>query len=99
MKSFDIIFFIGKSYESIVPMICFCNRKMLKTEIDLKYVGNGVVIVPLNVFVNSTFEQLLAMIYLRINIDKQHFQLVLNYRYHLKRENRFQSCPMWDDNR
>ena len=72
---------------------------MLKTEIDVKYVGNGVVIVPLNVFVNSTFEQLLAMIYLRINIDKQHFQLVLNYRYHLKRENRFQSCPMWDDNR
>ena len=50
---------------------------MLKTEIDVKYVGNGVVIVPLNVFVNSTFEQLLAMIYLRINIDKQHFQLVL----------------------
>ena len=72
---------------------------MLETEIDVKYVGNGVVIVPLDVFVNSTFEQLLAMIYLRINIDKQHFQLVLNYRYHLKRENRFQSCPMWDDNR
>ena len=72
---------------------------MLKIEIDIKYVGNGVVIVPLDVFVNSTFEQLLAMIYLRINIDKQHFQLVLNYRYHLKRENRFQSCPMWDDNR
>ena len=29
---------------------------------------------------------------------KKRFQLVFNCRYHLIRENRFQPCPIWDDN-
>ena len=71
---------------------------MLRTKIDVKYVEEKIIIVSLDAFVSSTFEQLLSMIYLRTNIDKKHFQLVLNYRYHLKRENRFQPYPIWDDN-
>nr|CAN62346.1 hypothetical protein VITISV_006921 [Vitis vinifera] len=71
---------------------------MLRTETDVKYIGDLVVIVPLDVPVSSTYEHLLSMIYSRIGIDKKQFQLVLNCRYPLKRENRFQPCPIWDDN-
>ena len=38
------------------------------------------------------------MIYLKTSIEKKQFQLVVNYRYSLKMENRFQLCPIWDDN-
>ena len=31
-------------------------------------------------------------------MTKKQFQLVLNCRYPLKKENRFQPCPIWDDN-
>ena len=61
---------------------------MLRTKTDIKYVGDKIVIVHLDVLVSFTFEQLLSMIYSRTTIDKERFQLVLNYRYHLKRENR-----------
>ena len=84
--------------ESIVPVICFCKGKMLRTEINVKYVEDQIVIVSLDVPVSSTYEHLLSMIYLRTNIDKKQFQLVFNYRYPLKMENRFQHCPIWDDN-
>ena len=84
--------------ESIVSTICFYNGKMLRTEIDVKYVDNKAVIVSLNVPISSTFEQSLSMIYLRTKIDKERFQLILNCRYPLKRENRFQPCLIWDDN-
>ncbi|RVW38111.1 hypothetical protein CK203_095124 [Vitis vinifera] len=84
--------------ESIIPVICFCKGKMLRTETDVKYIGDLAVIVPLYVPVGSTYEQLLSMIYSRTGIDKKQFQLVLNCRYPLKRENRFQPCPIWDDN-
>ena len=85
-------------FESIVPVICFCKGKMLRAEIDVKYIRDLAVIVPLDVPVSSTYEHLLSMIYLRIAIDKKQFQLVLNCRYPLKKENRFQPCPIWDDN-
>ena len=84
--------------ESIVPVICFCKEKMLRTETYVKYIGDLAVIVPLDVSSSSTYEHLLSMIYSRTGIDKKQFQLVLNYRYPLKRENRFQPCPIWDDN-
>ena len=84
--------------ESIVSTICFYNGKMLRTEIDVKYVDNKAVIVSLNVPISSTFEQSLSMIYLRTKIEKERFQLILNCRYPLKRENRFQPCLIWDDN-
>ena len=71
---------------------------MLRTEINVKYVEDQIVIVSLDVPVSSTYEHLLSMIYLRTNIDKKQFQLVFNYRYPLKMENRFQHCPICDDN-
>ena len=37
------------------------------------------------------------MIYSRTDIDKQRFKLVLNCKYPLKSGNRFQPCPIWDD--
>ena len=85
-------------FESIVPMICFCKGKMLRTEIDVKYIGDQAIIVSLDVPVSSTCEHLLSIIYLKTSIEKKQFQLVVNYRYSLKMENRFQLCPIWDDN-
>ena len=57
--------------ESIVPVICFCKGKLLRTETDVKYIGDLAVIVPLDVPVSSTYEHLLSMIYSRIGIDKK----------------------------
>ena len=59
------------------------------TETDVKYVGNKVVIMPLDVSVECTFELLSDMIFSRTIIDKQRFKLVLNYKYPLKSGNRF----------
>ena len=84
--------------ESIVPVICFCKGKMLRTEINVKYIRDQAIIVPLDVPVSSIYEHLLSMIYSRTCIDKKQFQSVLNCRYPLKRENRLQPCPIWDDN-
>ena len=64
-------------YVSSILMICYYNGNILKTETD-KYVGNKVVIVPLDVPVECTFEQLGDMIYSRTTIEKQRFKLVLN---------------------
>ena len=59
--------------------------------------GNKVVIVPLDVPVKCTFEQLSDMIYSRTTIDKQRFKLVLNCKYTQKSGNRFQPFTVWDD--
>ena len=48
---------------STIPMIYYYNGNILRTEIDVKYVGNKVVIVPFDVPVECTFEQLSDMIY------------------------------------
>ena len=69
----------------------------MRTEIDVKYVGNKVVIVPLDVPVECTFEQLSDMIYSRTTIDKQRFKLVLDCKYTRKSGNRFQLFPIWND--
>ena len=63
----------------------------------MKYVGNKVVIVPLDVPVDCTFEHLSDMIYSKTYIDKQKFKLVINCKYPLKSGNRFQPCQIWDD--
>ena len=81
-------------YVSTIPMICYYNGKILKTKTDVKYVGNKVDIVPLDVPVDCTFEQFSDMIYSRIDINKQRFKLVLNCKYPLKSGNRFQPCPI-----
>ena len=52
-------------------MICFYNEKILRTETDVKYVGNKAVIVLLDVSIDSAFDKLLNMIYSRTKIDKK----------------------------
>ena len=84
-------------YVSTIPVICYYNGKILRTEIDVKYRGSKAVIVPLDVPIECTFEKLIDMIYSRTTIDKQRFKLVLNCKYPLKSGNRFQHFPIWDD--
>ena len=74
---------------STILMICSYNENILRTEIDVKYVGNKAVIMPLDVLVDCMFKQLGDMIYSRTTIDKQKFKLVLNCKYPLKSGNRF----------
>ena len=85
-------------FVSTIPVICYYNGKILRIETDVKYVGNKAVIMSLDVPIDCTFELLGNMIYSRTHIDKQRFKLVLNCKYPLKSGNRFQLCPIWDDN-
>ena len=55
-------------YVSTIPVIYYYNGKILRIETYVKYVENKVVIVPLDVLVDCTFEQLGDMIYSRTNI-------------------------------
>ena len=82
---------------STILVICYYNGKILRTETNVKYGGSKVVIVPLDVPVECTLKQFTDMIYSRTTIDKQMFKLVLNCKYPLKSENRFQHFPIWDD--
>ena len=84
--------------DSTIPVICFYNGKTEKTETDVKYVVNKAVIVPLDVPIDCTHNQLLAMIYSMTCIQKERFKIVLTCKYPLKNGNRFQPCPIWDDN-
>ena len=43
-------------YVSSIPMICYYNRNLWRTETDVKYVGNKAIIVHLDVPVDCTFE-------------------------------------------
>ena len=71
---------------SFIPVICYYNGNILRTETNVKYVENKTIIVPLDVPVECTFEQLSDMIYSRTIIEKQRFKLVLNCKYPLKME-------------
>ena len=82
---------------STITVICYYNGQILRAETYVKYEGRKACIVPLDVPVECTFEQLTDMIYTRTTIDKQMFKLVLNCKYHLKSGNRFQPFPIWDD--
>ena len=84
--------------DSTIPVTCYYNGKSEMIEIDVKYVGNKAVIMPLDVQIDCTFDYLLAMIYSRTCIDKERFKLVLTFKYLLKSGNRFQPCPIWYDN-
>ena len=79
---------------STIPVICYYNGNILRTETNVKYVGNKAVIVPLDVPADCTFEQFGDIIYSRTTIDKQMFKLVLNCKYPLKSGNRFQPFPI-----
>ena len=56
--------------DSTIPVICFYNGKTKMAETYVKCVGNKAVIVPLDVSIGCTYNQLLAMTYLRTNNDK-----------------------------
>ena len=84
-------------FVSTILVICYYNGNILRTKTNVKYVGNKAVIVPLDVPVECTFEQLGDMIYSRTTIDKQRFKLVLNCKYPLKSINMFQPFPIWDE--
>ena len=60
---------------STILVICYYNGKILRTETYVKYGGRKAIIVPLDVAVECTFEQLTDMIYSRTTIDKQRFKL------------------------
>ena len=55
---------------STIPMICYYNGQILRTETYVKYEGRKVFIVPLDVQVECTFEQLIDIIYSRKTINK-----------------------------
>ena len=79
---------------STISMICYYNGNILRIETNVKYVVNKAVIMPLDVPVDCTFEQLGDIIYSSTTIDKQMFKLVLNCKYPLKSGNRFQPFPI-----
>ena len=81
-----------------IPVICYYNGDILRTEKDVKYVGNKALIVPLDIPADSTFEQLGDIIFSNTTIDKQKFKLVLKCKYPLRSGNRFQPFPIWNDN-
>ena len=80
-------------YVSTITVICYYNGQILRIGTYVKYEGKKARIVPLEVLVECTFEQLTDMIYTRTTIDKQRFKLVLNCKYPLKSGNRFQHFP------
>ena len=82
---------------STIPVICYYNGKILRTKTYVEYEGRKTVIVPLDIPVECTFEQLIDMIYSKTTIDKQRFKLVLICKYPLRSGNRFQPFPVRDD--
>ena len=62
--------------DSMVEVLCYWNETILRTETDLRYIGNNVEIEPIDVSIHMTFVVLLNMIHDIIGVDK-HYQLVL----------------------
>ena len=57
-------------YVSTIPLICYYNGQILRTKTDVEYEGRKVVIAPLDIPVECTFQQLIDMIYSKTTIDK-----------------------------
>ena len=76
-------------FVSSIPVICYYNGDILRTEIDVKYIGNKAFIVPLDIPADCTLEQSGDIIFSSTTIDKQKFKLVLNCKYPQKNGNRF----------
>ena len=83
---------------SSIPVICYYNGHIVRTDYDVKYDGNKASIMPLDIPVDCTFEQLGDIIFSSTPIDKQKFKLVLKCMYPLKSGNRFQPLTIWNDN-
>ena len=80
-----------------MAIVCFCNGKMVRTQTDVDYVGDRVVVEPIDVPLGTTYEQLLEMIYSITDINKEHFRLILSCKYPMKKWNKFQPCPVKND--
>ena len=70
--------------DSTIHVVCFYNGKTTRTETNVKYIWNKVVIVSLDVPIDCTYDQLLAIIYSMTCIDKKKFKLILTCKYPLK---------------
>ena len=81
----------------LVAIVCICNGKIMITQTDVDYVGDRVVVEPIDVPLGTTYEQLLEMIYSVTHINREHFQLIFNCKYPMKRGNKFQPCPVKND--
>ena len=84
-------------YVSFIPVMCYYNGHIVRTDNDVKYDGNKASIVPLKIPVDCTFEQLGDIIFASTPIDKRKFNLVLKCKYPLKCGNRFQPFTIWND--
>ena len=82
---------------SSIPIMCYYNGHIVRTDNDVKYDGNKASIVPLEIPVDCTFEQLGDIIFSSTPIDKRKFNLVLKCKYPLKCGNRFQPFTIWND--
>ncbi|RVX23680.1 hypothetical protein CK203_000755 [Vitis vinifera] len=70
---------------------------MVRTQTDVDYVGDRVVVEHIDVPLGTTYEQLLKMIYSVTDINKEHFRLILSCKYPMKKRNKFQPCPVKND--
>ncbi|RVX11696.1 hypothetical protein CK203_015866 [Vitis vinifera] len=70
---------------------------MVRTQTNVDYVGDRVVVEPIDVPLGTTYEQLLEMIYSVTDINKEHFRLILSCKYPMKKGNKFQPCPVKND--
>ena len=70
---------------SLVPIVCFYNEKIVRTQQDVDYMGDRVVVEPIDVPFGITYKELLEMIYSIANIGRDHFQLILSCKYPMKR--------------
>ena len=84
-------------YVSSIPVMCYYNGHIVRTDNNVKYDGNKVLIVHLEIPVDCTFEQLGDIIFSSTPIDKRKFNLVLKCKYPLKSGNRFQPLTIWND--
>ena len=82
---------------SSIPVMCYYNGHIVRTDNDVKYDGNEASIMPLEIPVDCTFEQLGDIIFASTPIDKRKFNLVLRCKYPLKCGNRFQPFTIWND--
>ena len=80
---------------STIEVLCYWNGTILRTETDLRYIGNNVEIEPIDVPIDTTFAVLLNMIYDIIGVDRQ-YQLVLKFR-HPTEINKFQPLVVRND--
>ena len=82
---------------SSIPVMCYYNEHIVRTNNYVKYDGSKASIVPLEIPVDCTFEQLGDIIFSSTPIDKRKFNLVLKCKYLLKSGNRFQPLTIWND--